>query len=143
MSQADYEAIIGDRDAGFYRLSEDDIKRHFHFKPVGSSITNIKELRQQQVAAAIGMIANLPPEMMMANVQPFTVDWLELLSQGLDAVDIKTKERILIPLSMQQTHDQAAIAQTFAQPDNKQMMMGGMKQLMDVQYGNQKDKPKE
>ena len=103
MSPQTYEAIVGDQDAGFYRLSEEDIRRFFYFMPVGSSVTNIKELRQQQIMTAIQMLQAIPPQIMQMNIKPFTVDWYEALSTAMDAVDIKNKDRILVALQPQQT----------------------------------------
>lgn len=101
MAQSDYEAIIGDQDAGFYRLREEDIRRFFHFKPVGSSITHIKELRQQQIQGAIQLALQIPPQMMAMNIQPFTVDWYQLLEEGFDSLDVKSRDRILVKLADQ------------------------------------------
>ncbi len=125
MDQSVYESIIGDKDAGFYRLTEDDIRRFYHFKPVGSSITHIKELRQQQMQGAIDLVTKIPPQMMAMNVQPFTIDWYEMLKETFDAIDIKGTDRILIKMDQQQEMNP---------------MMGGeggqdMNQLAQVMYG--------
>jgi hypothetical protein len=101
MDQGTYESIIGDTDAGFYRLTEEDIRRFYYFKPVGSSVTNIKEVRQQQIQSAMDLIGRIPPELMQMNVQPFTVDWYEAMKTAFDAVDIKNVDRILIKLPPQ------------------------------------------
>jgi len=98
MKQADYEGIIGDKDAGFYQLTEEHIRRFFHFKPMGSSVSNIKELRQQQIQFALQTIAQVPPEIMAANIQPFTIDYYEALRTALESADIKNIESILIKL---------------------------------------------
>ena len=98
MPQGVYESIIGDQDAGFYRLTEEDIRRFYFFKPVGSSVTKIKELRQQQIQAAMAMVAGVPPQMMQTNVQPFTVDYYEMVKTAFDAIDIPNVDRILIKL---------------------------------------------
>ncbi len=119
MDQSTYESIIGDQDAGFYRLNEEDIRRFFHFKPVGSSVTSIKEIRQGQIQTAIELISKLPPEMMKQNIQPFTVDWYEALRTAFDAVDIKNVDRILIK----------------QQPNPMATMMGGQQGGMPPQQG--------
>lgn len=98
MPQSVYEAIIGDKDAGFYRLKEEDIRRFYHFKPIGSSISNVKEIRQQQMQAALQMIMAVPPQVMQYNIEPFTVNLYQLLKDGLDALDNKNVDRILIKL---------------------------------------------
>lgn len=132
MDPAMYEAIIGDQDAGFYRLSEEDIRRFFYFMPVGSSVTNIKELRQQQIQAALQMLQGIPPQMAQMNIQPFTVDWYEAFKTALDAVDIKNADRILIKLQQQMPPAQPGME------EGGQMGMPGadvMQQLASVLYG--------
>jgi hypothetical protein len=95
MSQKTYEAILGEPDAGFYKIPLEYINRCYIMKPVGSSITNIKEVRQNQIKFALETLMNVPPQMMQGNVQPFTVDYYELLKEGLDVADVKTIDRIL------------------------------------------------
>jgi hypothetical protein len=128
MPQSVYESIVGDQDAGFYRLTEDDIRRFYHFKPVGSSITHIKELRQQQIQGAIDLVSKIPPQMMAMNIEPFTINWYEMLKESFDAIDIKGTDRILIKMNQEQ-----------AQGMNPMMGEGGqgqdMNQLAQVMYG--------
>jgi hypothetical protein len=129
MDQSVYESIIGDQDAGFYRLTEDDIRRFYHFKPVGSSITHIKELRQQQIQGAIDLVSKIPPQMMAMNIEPFTINWYEMLKESFDAIDIKGTDRILIKMEPEQAQQQMG-----------QMMGAGggeqdMNQLAQVMYG--------
>ena len=102
MDPATYEAIIGDKDAGFFRLSEEDIRRFYHFKPVGSSVTNIQEIRLQQVRAAMEMVQAVPPQMMQTNITPFTVDLYEAMKEGFEATGVRNTDRILIKLNQQQ-----------------------------------------
>lgn len=137
MDQGTYEAIIGDTDAGFYRLTEEDIRRFYYFKPVGSSVTNIKEVRQQQIQSAMDLLGRMPPELMQMNVQPFTVDWYEAYKTAFDAVDIKNVDRILIKLPpqgpqmpMQAMAQQQVMQQQMPQPQE-------MQQLQGVPYGGQ------
>jgi hypothetical protein len=142
MDQATYEAIIGDTDAGFFRLSEEDIRRFYHFKPVGSSITNIKEVRQAQIQTAIDLVMKLPPQLMQMNVQPFTVDYYELLKTAYDAVDVKNVDRILIKIPMQQPQQPGVplAANALMQQGQPQMpgqppMQQEAQQLQGVPYG--------
>lgn len=102
MEQGDYEAIIGERDAGFYRIKEEDIRRFYYVKPVGSSVTNIKEIRQAQIQFAIDSLSKIPPQMMADNMEPFTVNWYEALRTALENADIKNLDRILVKLQQQQ-----------------------------------------
>ena len=96
MSQKTYEAILGEADAGFYKIPLEYINRCYIMKPVGSSITNIKEVRQNQIKFALETLMNpVVAQMGQTNVQPFTVDYYELLKEGLDVADLKTVDRIL------------------------------------------------
>lgn len=98
LPQIQYEAIIGDADAGFYRLSEEELARFYYVKPVGSSSANIKEMRQKQAQFAMGALQSVPPQFMAQNIQPFTVDIYNLLKMMLEASDVKNIEDILILL---------------------------------------------
>jgi len=136
MDQNTYEAIIGDQDAGFYRLREEDIRRFYHIKPVGSSVTNIKELRQQQIQSAMQMTMGIPPEAMAMNIEPFTINLYEMLKTAYDAVDIKNVDRILVKM------DQNPIAGEAMGNQAVMGMMGGygglgntMSELAKVMYG--------
>lgn len=101
MPQAVYEQIIGEPDAGFYRIPEDVINRFFTMKPIGSSITHIKEVRQNQIKTALELLMNVPPQMMQGNIEPFTVNYYEMLKEALDVADVKTIDRILIKMQQQ------------------------------------------
>ena len=143
MSQATYESIIGDQDAGFYRLNEEDIRRFYHFKPVGSSVTHIKELRQAQIKTALEMIGGLNPQIMASNITPFTVDLYETYKTALDAVDIKNVDRILVKL--QPPRQQQSMGMSGQIPGGMPGMGGGgmpgmneIAQLAQVLYGGQR-----
>jgi hypothetical protein len=127
MRQDTYEAIIGEADAGFYKLPPEYINRFYAMKPVGSSITHIKEVRQQQIQGAIQLAMAIPPQLMQANIQPFTVNFYELMKEAMDAADIKTIDRILIPTQQQGADplQQMITQQIMANPEALKMMMGG------------------
>ena len=98
MPQAEYEAICGEPDAGFYKLSEEALQKFYIIKPMGSSVTHIKEIRQQQIQAATGLLGN----MVMAgptNIQPFTVDLYEMTKTALESYDIKNIEKLIPKLN--------------------------------------------
>jgi len=97
MAPSDYEAICGEPDAGFFKLPESAISLFFHLKPMGSSITHIKEIRQQQLMGAFDLLGKLGP-ISMSNIQPFTIDWLEAARSTFEALDIKNTDQILIPV---------------------------------------------
>lgn len=120
MPQADYEAIIGDKDAGFYKLSEDDIRKFYLFKPLGSSVTHIKEIRQQQIQVASQMLTQVAP-MAMSGPQPFSINWYEATREGLKANEMRNVDKILIPINPQIVQQQG--------------MMAEAKQLQQIKYG--------
>ncbi len=133
MKQEVYEAIIGDKDAGFFQLSEEDIKRFYYFKPVGSSVTNIKELRQQQIQAALQTALGIDPNMRMNNVEPYTLNLYEAEKNMYDAVDIQNVDRMLLklptPEEIMQKEQEEQMLQSFT-PD-----MGQIENLLNVNYG--------
>jgi hypothetical protein len=101
MPQQEYEMIVGEPDAGFYMMSEDELRKFYLIKPMGSSVTHIKEIRQQQIqfaADVLEKIAMVGP----TNIKPFTIDWYEAGKAALDVADIKNIDQILIPLQPQQ-----------------------------------------
>ncbi len=98
MPQNEYENIIGEPDAGFYKIPLEEIKLFYHIKPMGSSVTHIKEIRQQQLVAANQMLMNVYP-ISTNNIQPFTVDWLEVTRTFLDAMDIKNADQLILPIA--------------------------------------------
>ena len=99
MNQRDYEEIIGEPDAGFFRLNEDQIRRFYYVKPVGSSITHIKELRQQHIQFAINLLAGLQQNPMA--MQQFQVNWYKAAKTALEASDVPDANEILIPTQQQ------------------------------------------
>ncbi len=99
MPQQMYERIIGEPDAGFYAIPTNDITRFYDFIPVGSSITNIKEVRAQQIMQAQQMLLGVPPQ--IQQMEGFHVNYREVLRMGLEeALDIKNVDRLL-PLVQQ------------------------------------------
>lgn len=128
MKKEDYEAILGEPDAGFYMLPIEYINRCYTIKPVGSSVTNIKEVRQAQIQFALQTLMGIPPQLMQANVQPFTVNYYELMKEALDVADVKTIDRILIPLQQEQAQQgnmMNMVSQIMQNPDVLQGLMGG------------------
>lgn len=97
MPQQVYEAILGEPDAGFYRLSEDQIRRYFIARPVGSSVTHVKELRQQQAQMAMQILQSLVP-VSMQSAEPFKINWYEAGKSAFEALDIKNTEAILMKM---------------------------------------------
>ena len=108
-------------------LPPEYINRFYAVRPIGSSVSHIKEVRQQQIQFALDVAAKTPPEIMQGNVRPFTIDYLELIRTAFDAADIKNIDRILVPQQPQQA-------------DPLQMMLSDpniVAQLAGVPYGQQ------
>lgn len=127
MSKETYESIIGEPDAGFYKLPPEYINRFYAVRPIGSSVSHIKEVRQAQTQFALDVAMKMPPQMMQANIKPFTIDYLELLKTSFDNADIKNIGRILIE-------------QEQKQPDPLKIMLSDpnmIAQLAGVPYGQQ------
>ena len=135
MKQETYEAIIGEQDMGFYKLSEEDIGRFFYFKPMGSSVTNIKEVRQQQVQTVLQTAMAIPPEMRMNNVQPYTLNMYEAEKEMYDAVDMQNVDRMLIKLPTPQEIAKKEQEQQLLNSFNPDMSQLG--NLMQVSYGGE------
>jgi hypothetical protein len=99
MPQQTYELIIGEPDKGFYQMSLNDIARNYRFLPVGSSVTAIKEVRQNQILQAQQMLMSVPPAVQQQNIHPFTIDYKRVLEIGLeDALQIPNVGELVIPL---------------------------------------------
>ena len=101
MPQQTYETIVGDKDAGLYRLSEEAIQRFYTIKPMGSSITKVKEMRQQQIGLAMQILEKVAP-MAMSGAEPFSINWYQAAKSGLDALDIKNLEQLMVKMSPEQ-----------------------------------------
>lgn len=126
MPQQLYETIIGEPDAGFYRLSEEDIRRFYLIKPVGSSVTHIKEIRQQQIAFA-GQLLMQASQIGPFNPQPFIVNFLPYVKEALKAADIKNTDQIIMTQPSPQ----------MAGPMGMGPMQGEAQQLQQIPYGLQ------
>jgi len=104
MTKTDYEKIIGEDDVGFFSLKISDVEEAFDVKPVGSSMTNIKEAQQAQQAQVLGIITKLleRPEIMMKLVpEPFTVNLYEAIRTMLEKLDVSNVDDILVKLKEQ------------------------------------------
>jgi hypothetical protein len=105
MPQEMYERIIGEPDAGFYSIPIKDITHFYDFMPLGSSITNIKEVRAQQIMQAQQMLMGVPPEVQQQG--GFTVNYRETIRMGLEeALDIKNVDRLIPAAPMPQPQAQ-------------------------------------
>ncbi len=133
MTRETYEAIIGEQDAGFYAMPEHMITRFFLMKPVGSSVTHIKEIRQNQINFAIQSL--LPfiqnPQLAAMNIQPFAVDSYEALKTAMDTADIKNIDSIIKLVTPPQTPIQTGMQMTGLQMPPLEEIA----QLAGVSYG--------
>jgi hypothetical protein len=70
---------------------------------------------------------SVPPQIMQANIRPFTIDYYELMKEAFDASDVKTIDRILIPLQQQQPQQdpmmQMAMQGILSNPDIMESML--------------------
>jgi hypothetical protein len=69
----------------FYELPITDVLKMYHFMPMGSSTTAIKEIRIQQIMQAFQLFNNDP-----------LIDQMELRKMVLDVLDIKNVDKLLI-----------------------------------------------
>lgn len=127
MPQQVYEAILGEPDAGFYRMSEDQIRRYFIARPIGSSVTHVKELRQQQAQAAMGILQAVAP-VAGQSAEPFNINWYQAAKSGFESLDIKNADQILMKLQPQQIQQMQ-----IQQEQMKQKAIA--EQLQQVAYG--------
>jgi len=125
MDKSDYEAIVGGQDAGFFKMTEEDIRKFYYFKPMGSSVSHIKEVRLQQITSALQLAMNIPPELRVNNIQPYTMDLYEAERELYDAVDVRNADRILKKMPQQ--------AQQL--PEVPMPQQAQMNQLMQIPYG--------
>ena len=135
MKPKTYEAIIGEQDAGFFKLSEEDISRFFYFKPVGSSVTNIKELRQSQIQTALQTALSIDPNMRINNVEPYTLNLLHAEKEMYEAVDIQGVDRMLVKLPTPE--EIAKEEQEQQQMNSFTPDMNGLGALQNVPYGGE------
>ncbi|MFA5340194.1 MAG: hypothetical protein WC332_00310 [Clostridia bacterium] len=129
MPQATYEALLGEPDAGFYKMSEEQISKFFIARPIGSSVTHVKEMRQQQSQLAMQMLMQVAP---VANqsVEPFNINWYQATKSGLDNLDIKNTDQILMKLQPQEIQQM--------QMQQEQMQQKAMaQQLQQIAYGKE------
>lgn len=56
MSQAEYERIAGEPDAGFYQLSLSEIRRMFDITPTSTTIEQVSDIAQQNFINALQMV---------------------------------------------------------------------------------------
>ena len=137
MSQQTYETIIGDQDAGLYKLSEEAIQRFYTIKPMGSSVTKVKEARQQQIGLAMQILEKVAP-VAMSGAEPFSVNWYQATKSGLDALDIKNLEQLIVKMSPEQV--QMTVSRQ-EQEQLKQVKYGeDMKVQSQIQIDNNKAK---
>lgn len=60
MSQSEYERILGEPDAGFYQLTVNEIKRGFDLRPSSASLSQVREIDQQNFVQVMQMVKEAP-----------------------------------------------------------------------------------
>ena len=94
MPQNEYERIIGEPDAGFYQVPLQDIQRFYDFNPVGSSVTQVKEMRTKQIMEAVKMGMSIPPQ--VQQMGGFQINYRELFEMAYrEGLDIKNWKQIV------------------------------------------------
>jgi hypothetical protein len=95
MPQAEYERIVGESDAGFYQLPIQDIQRFYDFNPVGSSVTQVKEMRTKQIMEATKMAMGIPPQ--VQQMGGFQINYRKLFEMAYrEGLDIKNWQEIIM-----------------------------------------------
>jgi len=97
MPQEMYEEIIGEPDKGFYQLSEEQLRRFYYVKPVGSSVTHIRELKQQAILQAIQTLPVLEERSRMSS-NPFEVNYYKTAKEYLETVEVPDANEMIRPL---------------------------------------------
>ncbi len=86
----DFAKIVGEDEfvqndgMSFYKQDIEELLKQFHFQPMGSSTTAVKEVRVQQIMQAFSMF----------NQDPM-INQMELRKMVLDALDIKSVNKLL------------------------------------------------
>lgn len=95
LSPEDFIRVVGEEDymkyggQVFYDMPIEDILKMYHFQPMGSSTTAIKEVRVQQVMQAFQLFNKDP-----------TIDQIELRKMVFDVLDIKNGDKLIIEQPM-------------------------------------------
>jgi len=128
MSPEQYQRILGDKekDAGFFRYSQEELFKAFDVVPVGSSITANKEVRSQQIQQAQGLLMGIDPQKSMNNpIQPYVVNDYEANRISLEDLDVKNVDDILVKLPKQPS----------PQPQGGMPPQGGQPPPMGIPFG--------
>ena len=102
------DEIVGRDTQEFYDLTMDQLKLQFMAEPVSSSVTNIKQVKQDQAMAKLQMLAQIPPPIMQNPIQPFVPNYYQAYTDSLKEFDCLDPERYLIKL--QPPHSQNPMA---------------------------------
>lgn len=103
--------IVGEEDFArrrgmrFYELSPHDILRQYHFQPLGSSVSAVKEMRAQQMLNLYNIF----------NQDPM-IDQEELRRMTMQALDVKNIDKLLISEEDMMAEQQASIDAGFVPP---------------------------
>lgn len=83
----------------FYKLKLDDVRRQYYAEPVSSSITNIKQVRQEQAMQKLQMALATHPAIMQNPIQPFIWNYHELYKKALEEFEEIEPEKLLLRLN--------------------------------------------
>lgn len=129
MPQQTYEAILGEPDGGFYKMTETQIERFYIARPVGSSLTHVKEMRQQQSQIAMQILQSVAP-LSQGGPEPFNINWYQAAKVALDNNDFKNVDQVLMKLRPEQIQQQQMMQE-------QQMMQMRQQQMQDIAYGEE------
>jgi len=89
-----FEQIVGrPKDAVFEDTDKWDLKYRVDAQPLGASITQIKELRIEQMMRMLEIVRQIPPQMMELDpTQPFRVSYHEILYKTFQAFGFSREE---------------------------------------------------
>jgi hypothetical protein len=138
MTQQDYEAIIGDKDAGFFAMPEEHVKEFFEIKPMGSSVTHVKEIRLQQIIQFAAFLEKAAPYAQVAP-QPFRVDVYEFLKEAGDVLDITTFDKIVPKMMMPPPNMGQGLPPGMALPPMQPVTPQDMQSVQQVPFGGQQN----
>jgi hypothetical protein len=78
-----------------YQLPLQDIRRFYDFIPVGSSVTQVKELRSRQLMEAMKMLMSVPPP--VQQMGGFMINYRKVIEMGLrEGLDIKNVQEVIM-----------------------------------------------
>jgi hypothetical protein len=120
LPKEDMKLILGDEDydkfkaEDFYNQDPDVMLKQYHFQPMGSSTTALKEVRIQQIMQAYKLF----------NQDPM-IQQHELRKMVIDVLELKNEDKLLKSPEQMEQEKQAAMQQQMAMQQNQPPPQGG------------------